>query len=78
MKTIFDLNPTPEEMGKILNPYLAEQSKEDYLRFRSQDVCYRDIAALLWIRGEKKKAHRYLREISPEMRRTFLLAMNGY
>lgn len=78
METVFDFNPTREEIGKILNPYMAGQSKDEYLRYRSQEVCYRDIAALLWMRGEEAKARSYLRKTTPEMRRTFLLAMNGY
>ena len=78
METIFDYNPTPEEIGMILNPYVAITDKEQYLRFRDQEVCYRDLAVLMRLRGNKSKERQFLNKTSADLRRTYLLARKGF
>ena len=78
MITIYDFHPTREELAKVVCPMFADRSKEEYLKYRDQKTCYRDIAVLFWKRGKKRKARRYLKKTYPDMRRTFLLAEKGF
>lgn len=78
MVSIYDFNPTKEEIGQLFLPELSDRSKEDYLKGRSQKSLYRDIAALFWIRGEKTKAKYYLSKTWPQMRADFLNLMGGF
>jgi len=61
METVFDHNPTPEEL-KFL--FLSGQSKEEYLSaHEDQETEYGNIYALYMIRGNREKALEYLNRI---------------
>ena len=71
---------TPREKNsqKFFCPMFADRLKEEYLKYRDQKTCYRDIAVLFWKRGKKRKARRYLKKTYPDMRATFLSAEKGF
>ncbi len=56
METIFDYNPSTSEQTSLIGTL----SKDDYLRFTSEEGALKDIAFLLYSRGDKKGAKRYI------------------
>ena len=78
MVSIYDINPTQAELMQILSPPLINQSKEEYLQVMTQESLYIDVAYLLWIRGQKRKAKYYLSKLEPQQRMDFLNSVNGF
>ncbi len=61
METIFDHNPSPEELRYL---FLSGQSKEEYLQSRTdQENEYGNIYALYLLRGKREQALQYLERI---------------
>ena len=50
IKTVYDFNPTPEELKRIPLASLSS-SKEEYLRSASEDTIYQGLAYLHYYRG---------------------------
>ncbi|MBP5486342.1 MAG: hypothetical protein J6Y06_01725 [Bacteroidales bacterium] len=78
MVSIYDFNPTQTELMQIFSPLLTNQSKEEYLQGMTQESLYIDVAYLLWIRGQKRKAKYYLSKLDPQQRMDFLNSVNGF
>ncbi len=61
METIFDHDPSPEELKYL---FLTGQSKEEYANTnRDQETEFGNIYALYMIRGNREKALEYLNRI---------------
>ncbi len=61
METLFDHDPTPEELQFL---FLAGQTREKYLETqRDQETEFGNIYALYMIRGNREKALGYLHKI---------------
>lgn len=61
METVFDHNPTAEEMKYL---FLTGQTREEYLASHDdQETEYGNIYALYMIRGNREKALEYLNRI---------------
>ena len=67
METIFDFNPTEEELKKItLVP------KEEYLRVFDDDSKALDNTWLFYLRGDNQRMHHYFNQIkNVDMRNSF-------
>jgi len=61
METIFDFNVTDNEKVAIGR----DMSREEYFHFCHQTTANHDIAALLWMRGQKKQAEVYINRLPP-------------
>ena len=58
METIFDFNPTHEELREItLIP------KDEYLRISTDDSRASGLALLFYLRGNKRMMHKYYNQI---------------
>ena len=60
METIFDHNPTKQELIE----FIGTVDKEEYMNFASQNSAYMEIAFLYYYRGEKRKAKKYIKKIN--------------
>lgn len=61
METVFDHEPTPEELKYL---FLAGRSRDEYLASHGdQETEYGNIYALYMIRGNREKALEYLNRI---------------
>lgn len=78
MVSIYDFNPTREELCLLFHPRLADRTVEDYLHGRSQESLYRDVAALFHLRGDKRKMRYYLNKATPQLRMDFLNSIGGF
>lgn len=78
MVTIYDFNPTREELCLLFHPKLADRTVEDYLDGRSQESLYRDVAALFHVRGDMQKMRFYLEKTTPQLRMDFLNSIGGF
>lgn len=78
MLSIYDFNPTKEELRKLFHPRLVNRSKRDYLDGMSQEDLYVDIAFLFWIRGEGDVAESYISRTSPSRRTDFYNLIGGF
>jgi len=78
MVSIYDFNPTREELSLLFHQKLADRTVEDYLDGRSQESLYRDVAVLFHIRGNKRKMRFYLNKTTPSMRMDFLNSIGGF
>ena len=67
METIFDFNPTQEELREItLIP------KEEYLRISNNDTRARGLAMLFYLRKDKRMMNKYFKRIQDvNMRNSF-------
>lgn len=64
METIFDHNPTPEELGMLLSGERTTKAGYETFSIGGQDSRFADIYNLLCIRGDNSKADEYLNKIS--------------
>lgn len=63
METVFDYGITPDEWAKIRG-----SAKEFYLPFVDPDTAKADIAALFYIRGDKRRAEAISEELPPDVK----------
>ncbi len=67
METIYDYNPTKEELEQFVNI-----PKERYEIIVDDDCRFRDLALLFWIREKKWKMRRYINKVKDvDMRNSF-------
>ena len=59
METIFDHNPTEEELYE----FIGTTDKKEYMSSTSQDSAYMKIAFLYYYRGKINKARKYVKMI---------------
>lgn len=62
METIFDYDPTPEELRYLT----GAASKETYLSGLTPDESFEDLAGLFAMRGDGERAGAYARQISDQ------------
>lgn len=63
IETVFDHNITDEEWKKVRG-----MSSNLYLSTIDQETAFYDIAALFYLRGDKKKTGEYANKLSPDRR----------
>jgi hypothetical protein len=66
METIFDHNPTPEELADICG---ETTTRENHLSWHNQDSLYSEIYWLYELRGDMATAKNYLVKIKDPQRR---------